>query len=84
MSSFDRLPQPGERFYGEVLDCEPNGKILLEIPGLSVDDLAMAVIPAGENPSRKKFIAKAELLVEVIELKPEGAGYHLIICRMAK
>lgn len=80
VSSFSQPPRPGDRFLGVVLDCEPDGKILLEIPGLSVDDTAVAEVPAAANPGRRKYRDGSQLLVEVLRLEVGPDGYATVIC----
>lgn len=80
VSSFSQPPSPGDRFMGVVLDCEPGGKILLQIPGLSVDDAAVAEVPAEANPGRRRFRDGSQLLVEVVRVNVEPGGYAVVTC----
>ncbi len=82
---FERMPRPGERFEGVVLDTEPSGRILLEIPGLDTDTAAMAVVMPAENPAGKRYAEGKRLLCEVLEVHPDPAqkSYSLELCRLA-
>jgi CRISPR type III-A-associated RAMP protein Csm5 len=78
VEQFNRLPEVGERFYGEVFDPGPR-IVYLEIPGLSADDDAVGGIQrslfTGAVPDR--------VLCEVIEVTTDPAkpGFPLILCR---
>ncbi len=80
---FSALPQAGDRFKGRLIDAEPSGKLYAEIPGLSADELAMAVVAPEDNPERHKYPEGAVITCEVIEVTadPPQPGFWLVKCR---
>lgn len=80
---FSALPQPGDRFKGLMIDSELSGKLYAEIPGLSAEDMAMAVVAPEDNPERRRYPEGAMITCEVIEVTPDPqkSGFWLVKCR---
>jgi CRISPR-associated protein Csm5 len=80
---FSALPKAGDRFRATVIDSEPGGKLYAEIPGLSAEEVAMAVVEASDNPERKKYPEGTTISCEVIEVAPDPQqpGFWLVKCR---
>ena len=80
---FSAVPQVGDRFKAHVIDSEPGGRLYAEVPGLSADELAMAVVAAEDNPERRKYPAGAMITCVVIEVAadPQQPGFWLVKCR---
>ena len=81
---FSTLPKKGDQFNGVVIFTETNGDVYLEIPGLSADDLAMAYLPARDNPRLPKMTENQAVLCEVtgMEEEPNNKGHWLVRCRL--
>jgi CRISPR-associated protein Csm5 len=84
-AEFAALPEPGARFRGKVIDTEPSGKIFVELPGLSPDDVAIGVIELEDNPERRKFNEGTVITCEVLAVNedPQQQGFYLVKCRRA-
>jgi CRISPR-associated protein Csm5 len=79
---FTGEPQPGDVFDGIVVDCEPNGKITLQLRGIDPDETGMAVIPPQNNPQKSKYSEKHSLRCQVERLQREKDGYYWVICSL--
>ena len=80
IDQFTELPQPGDRFWGEVFDVDDRS-LYLSIPGLT-DTTAYALIPASENTSSKNYKEGNRVLCEVISLKQEANKTWQVDCKM--
>jgi hypothetical protein len=80
---FSALPAAGDRFKGVMIDSEAGGTLYVEIPGLSADDLAIAVVAPENNPERRKFKEGAIVTCEVLVVAPDPAApnHWLVKCR---
>lgn len=80
-ASFSGLPKAGDRFRGNVWFTDDNGSIYIEIPGLSADDLAAALI-ARTALGSKKYKDGDTVICEVLaaEKDPNQKGHWLVRC----
>lgn len=83
ITSFSRLPEIGDRFIGTLFSTEPDGSLLLEIPGLDPDEQALAVIKPADNPEQRRYKDGAAIRCEVLRLAqdPHQPGLMLVYCR---
>ena len=79
---FQELPHPGDQFFGIVLDQEST-QVFLEIPELSPDEKAMAVL-AGEHYPKKRLNLGSKIACEVLEVKPDPnqKNFWLVYCKV--
>jgi len=79
---FTEIPKVGDRFKGTVIDSEANGKLMVEIPGLSPDDTAIGEVWPEHNPDHRRFREGAEVVCEVLAVKPDPhqKGFMLAQC----
>ena len=80
---FTTFPKPGDRFRGAVWFTDEDGSVWVEIPGLSADDYAAAVIGRNRLGGRK-FKDGASLLCKVIsvEADPVQKGQWIVHCEL--
>lgn len=81
---FTELPKVGARFRAVVMDSEANGKLTLELPGLSPDDVAIGEVLPENNPERKKFRPGAEVTCEVLSVTPDPHQKGLMLVQCAR
>jgi CRISPR-associated protein Csm5 len=83
VASFSGRPEAGKCFTGKAYDTQANGDLLVEIPGLDIDDQAMAIIALADNPQARHYKpgAKVECQILRVEEDPSLKGYWLVYCR---
>jgi hypothetical protein len=66
-----------------VIFTDDDGTVYLELPGLSADDLAMALLAPKDNPALPAFREGAPVDCEVLLLQEEPSlrGHWLVRCR---
>lgn len=86
IKTFENLPKVGDRFEGVVIFTDDNGIIYLEIPGLSADDLAMALLSPKDNINLPKMKEKKRQLCKVlaVEEDKQDKGHWLVRCQLAE
>lgn len=70
IAQFDKVPEAGDRFWGEIFEVQGRDLYLL-IPGLD-DTIAYAFIPAAKNTTGKRYKEGARVLCVVDELRREA------------
>ena len=78
---FTALPNPGDRFRGPVWFTDDDGTIFVEIPGLSADDYAIAVLSSNQVSGRR-YKDGVMLTCEVLQIEadPMQANHWLVRC----
>ncbi len=81
LSQFTSQPESGDRFRGEILDIESNGKVYISLPGLNEDEI-IGVIKPEDHKTTKSIRIASIILCEVIEVKPDRKpGTYLVYCK---
>jgi CRISPR-associated protein Csm5 len=77
------LPHVGDRFRGAVIYTDDDRTVYLELPGLSADDLAMALLAPKDNPALRPYREGESVDCEVLSLmeEPTLRGHWLVRCK---
>jgi hypothetical protein len=82
VEKFTQLPKVGDRFRGTVWFTDENSTLFVEIPGLSAEDYAAAMISPRDNPGAGKFKDGARVICRVlaVEKDPQQPNHWLVRC----
>jgi CRISPR-associated protein Csm5 len=81
--TFTSLPKPGDRFRGNVWFTDTDGSLFIEIPGLSAEDYAAAIISRKQiGPRRYKDGEQVICTVDAVEKDEGQPGHWLVRCSL--